>query len=427
MICLVLSYRTYLQSRHVLDTSFRLCQDTDETILIPILPNSVSQLDMGHLQSTLASGSVCQITWRQIFKNKKKQTVVNKLEVVLKKLLESAGEEWTEELRRDLPRGFERHGDLILLADNCFSQSIWKKFGCTLWSMVAEVLGSDRLAKKSCISSNGFRSPVVMMLHGEHSWVTHVDNGIRYDFDVTKCMFSSGNITEKLRVARFNCKGETIVDLYAGKIICNICCHLQRDVNNHVCILGIGYFTLPYLVHTGAAHVHACEWNPDAVEALHKNLTLNKVSERCTIHQGDNRNLQLCDVADRVNLGLIPSSEDGWPVACRLLKRSTGGILHIHHNVTSPMSTTDTSLDIHSDTKGFSVKNNDRGAWQVWADGTAERVSSLLKDTTGTEWRTHAQHIEHVKSYAPHIHHVVLDLECRPLLEEKTQHKEWKE
>ncbi|KAJ0049840.1 hypothetical protein NL108_003621, partial [Boleophthalmus pectinirostris] len=201
------------------------------------------------------------------FKNKKKQTVGNKLEVVLKKLLESAGEEWTEELRRDLPRGFERHGDLILLADNCFSLSIWKKSGCTLWSTVAAVLGSARLAKKSCVSNNGFRSPVVTMLHGEHSWVTHVDNGIRYDFDVTRCMFSSGNITEKLRVARFNCKGETVVDLYAG----------------------IGYFTLPYLVHTGAAHVHACEWNPDAVEALRKNLKLNKVSERCTIHQGDNR------------------------------------------------------------------------------------------------------------------------------------------
>lgn len=37
-----------------------------------------------------------------------------------------------------------------------------------------------------------------------------------YEFDVTKCMFSSGNITEKLRVAGFDCRGETVVDLYAG-------------------------------------------------------------------------------------------------------------------------------------------------------------------------------------------------------------------
>lgn len=29
-------------------------------------------------------------------------------------------------------------------------------------------------------------------------------------------MFSAGNVTEKLRVAGFDCRGETVVDLYAG-------------------------------------------------------------------------------------------------------------------------------------------------------------------------------------------------------------------
>lgn len=42
---------------------------------------------------------------------------------------------------------------------------------------------------------------------------------LRDEFDVTRCMFSAGNITEKLRVASFNCSGETVVDLYAGKKI----------------------------------------------------------------------------------------------------------------------------------------------------------------------------------------------------------------
>lgn len=40
----------------------------------------------------------------------------------------------------------------------------------------------------------------------------------RYTFDITKCMFSSGNITEKLRVSSFDCRGEVVVDLYAGNI-----------------------------------------------------------------------------------------------------------------------------------------------------------------------------------------------------------------
>uniref|UniRef100_A0A493TEW5 TYW2 N-terminal domain-containing protein n=1 Tax=Anas platyrhynchos platyrhynchos TaxID=8840 RepID=A0A493TEW5_ANAPP len=34
----------------------------------------------------------------------------------------------------------------------------------------------------------------------------------------------------------------------------------------------------------------------------------------------------------------------------------------------------------------------------------------------GQPWRTSILHIEAVKSYAPHVHHIVLDLECRPVL-----------
>ena len=43
--------------------------------------------------------------------------------------------------------------------------------------------------------------------------------------------------------------------------------------------------------------------------------------------------LNLKNFADRVNLGLIPCSEEGWPVACAALRHSTGGWLHIHGNV----------------------------------------------------------------------------------------------
>lgn len=122
--------------------------------------------------------------------------------------------------------------------------------------------------------------------------------------------------------------------------------------------------------------------------------------------------VQLCDIADRVNLGLIPSSEDGWPVACRLLKKTTGGLLHIHQNVPSAIVVASHALDDADDS--VSGKRADREAWQAWADATANRIACLLKKLTATTWTTSIQHIEHVKSYAPHVHHVVLDLECRP-------------
>ena len=48
------------------------------------------------------------------------------------------------------------------------------------------------------------------------------------------------------------------------------------------------------------------------------------------------------DVADRVNLGLIPTSESGWLTACAALRRDVGGVLHVHaavnskHSIASP-------------------------------------------------------------------------------------------
>uniref|UniRef100_A0A087YG56 tRNA wybutosine-synthesizing protein 2 homolog n=1 Tax=Poecilia formosa TaxID=48698 RepID=A0A087YG56_POEFO len=381
------SGRMYLQSRGMFDRSFSLVKQPDGTVLLPISPSCLSQLDLQSLRNTLTP-DVCDFTWSQSPQSKKEKgrKAGSKLERTIQELLESQGERWMEEMRSDLPRSFQRHGDLVLLADSCFTLPIWNKIGDQLWSAVTKELRAKRLAKMSRISRDGFRSPVVTMLLGDNSWVKHVDN---YEFDVTRCMFSAGNITEKLRVAGFDCRGETVVDLYAG----------------------IGYFTLPYLVHARASHVHACEWNPDAVAALQKNLEVNGVPERCTIHPGDNRQVQLCNIADRVNLGLIPTSEDGWPIACRLLKKTTGGVLHIHQNVTSPLPNAAAG---DAAPQNLSAKNADREVWRAWASDTADRITSLFKDLSGASWVINIQHIEHVKSYAPHVHHVVLDLDCRP-------------
>ncbi|XP_061643115.1 tRNA wybutosine-synthesizing protein 2 homolog [Phyllopteryx taeniolatus] len=384
--CRAQQLREQLQSLDFLDRSLCIVNEPAGTVLLPILPSSLPRLDVTFLKE----GATVWCEPSLLSKKERAQRRGDDLENFLQELVEAHGESWTKELREDLPRSFQRHGDLVLLGHNCFSLPLWKKMDQRLWRAVAKGLGAKRLAKMSRISSDGFRSPRVTVLLGERSWVKHVDNGITYEFDVTKCMFSAGNITEKLRVAGFDCRGETVVDLYAG----------------------IGYFTLPYLVHANAAHVHACEWNPHAVEALRKNLAANRVQGRCTVHPGDNRQVQLCNVADRVNLGLIPSSEDSWPVACRLLKKTTGGVLHIHHNVTSP----NTAASQERDGVDYSVsgKRADRAAWRAWADDTTNRIACLLKELTATVWRTNIQHIEHVKSYAPRVHHVVLDLECRP-------------
>lgn len=76
---------------------------------------------------------------------------------------------------------------------------------------------------------NGTRDSTLEILVGDNGWVDHNENGIIYSFDSTKCMFSFGNLSEKLRMARLDCVDEIVVDLFAG----------------------IGYFVLPFLVKYG--------------------------------------------------------------------------------------------------------------------------------------------------------------------------------
>ncbi|XP_069049896.1 tRNA wybutosine-synthesizing protein 2 homolog [Lepisosteus oculatus] len=394
------SYRRYLEEVGALDRRFCLQERTEGLVALPILPACLAQLDLQALQRTVAPGSTCCIAYIRDPVPSKRQRVKSahdQLAEAVQGLLEQRGEQWSEELRQDLPHSWQRHGDLVLLGEGCFLKHIWSRLEPELWGTVALALGGKRLARMGRVSADSFRSPAVTLLLGEDSWVTHVDNGIRYEFDVTKCMFSPGNITEKLRIASLDCSGETVVDLYAG----------------------IGYFTIPYLVCAGAARVHACEWNPHAVAALRRNLQLNGVSQRCTVHQGDSRQLQLGGGADRVNLGLIPSSEEGWPAACRLLRQDRGGVLHVHQNVSS-RPPRGAGAAAPRDGGGESGQPPGTGSslrreWREWAEDASRRIAGLLLDAHGQPWRTRVLHVEHVKSYAPHVDHLVLDLECRPV------------
>lgn len=170
-----------------------------------------------------------------------------------------------------------------------------------------------------------------------------------------------------------------------------------------------------------------------------------------------------------MNLGLLPSSEPGWPVACAVLRPDTGGMLHVHGNVStkpdSPAPFREGNLCESPDTQGFSGKlegpDHDncealassssqvsasdgfedthsslrklptcRNAdvdhqhppsvrWR-WGAYVAARMRELLPRenplTTGQQWTVELRHVERVKSYAPHVDHLVADIECRPVL-----------
>lgn len=192
---------------------------------------------------------------------------------------------------------------------------------------------------------------------------------------------------------------------------------------------GIGYYTVPFLVHAKAAVVHAFEWNINSVAALIVNLSMAGVAkDRCILHYGDNncavfgrhqpdatepisidnfncytvRDVAheteekldswakaLTDVADRVCLGLLPSSRGGWDAAVRVLNRK-GGTMHVHYNVNA----------------------TDIEAW------TTDMLSvfTILFAAAGKAMQLECTHVEKVKSYAPRVYHIVADVTCRPIV-----------
>ncbi|CAM8906693.1 unnamed protein product [Rhodiola kirilowii] len=269
----------------------------------------------------------------------------------------------SEDLLEQLPARWERLGDIVVLPVTSFKDEIWDSLGDELWSTVAKSLGARRLARQGRVASTGTRDSNLEILVGENGWVEHRENGIVYSFDATKCMFSWGNLSEKLRMARMDCRDEIIVDLFAG----------------------IGYFVLPFLVRANAKQMYACEWNPNAIEALRRNLQANSVTEKCVVLEGDNRLTAPKGIANRVNLGLLPTSELSWETAVRAL-RSDGGMLHVHAN----------------------VKDSEEGAWTTYLK---ERIWDLAK-SEGRSWDISIDHVEKVKWYAPHIRHLVADVRC---------------
>ena len=257
-----------------------------------------------------------------------------------------------------LPKKWQKIGDVVLFPEGSFDgrEDID-------WQAVAAALKVKRIGLQATIAEDSSRRSKAILLHGDKGDVEHYENGIRYVFDPFQVMFSSGNITERIRMGEIGAKGEIIVDAYAG----------------------IGYYTLPFLAKAGAAQVHACEMTKASIDGLGKGLTANAVEEKCTIHQGDNQTTmpKLKGIADRVILGLLPSSEKTWSLASDCLKPK-GGVIHVHMN----------------------IHNHEL---KTWPEQTKEYFADY------SQRNTEIMHLEIVKSYSPGISHVVLDLKMGPL------------
>jgi tRNA1(Val) A37 N6-methylase TrmN6 len=241
-----------------------------------------------------------------------------------------------------------------------------------LWMMDKDISNDKR--KTISISDTG---NINSDSSNSNGWITITEQRIKQSFDLTKVMFSRGNISEKIRFGKLVQENDVVLDMYAG----------------------IGYYTLPALVYGKAKHVYSCEWNNDAIFALKYNLQQNKVHDRATIIEGDSRMRLMEDPfrdiqMDRISLGLLPSSEGGWRTAIRMLNKDKGGWLHIHGNV--PV--------------------NEKQKWCFWA---CLKLYKMYREIHGGDDITSigrgspfilCNHLERVKSFAPKVDHLVADI-----------------
>jgi len=257
------------------------------------------------------------------------------------------------ELIKHLPTKWEKVGEVLTIKLDCNLEK-YKEKVCEKY---AEMLNCKTVLNNLGGISGAYRKPKVEIIYGSKNTETiHIENGIRFKLDPAKIMFSSGNMHERLRMANVSNIDETVVDLFAG----------------------IGYFTMPMAVYSKPKKIFACEINPESYGFLCENIVLNNVTTIVEPLQGDNRNTSPKDVADRVIMGYLKDTYRFLPTAFNCLKNHIG-IIHYH------------SVSPNESIPGRSLKFIQKAAKKY------NRKSKLLA-------------YKKIKSYAPGINHVVLDV-----------------
>ena len=249
-----------------------------------------------------------------------------------------------------LPKKWEKIGDVLILKLPVRLQDK---------EIIAEVYGQVLNCRTVMEDVGGIsgvkRQPDLSFLYGDVNTETvHLENGINFKLDVSKIMFSSGNIDERIRMATISSPDETVVDFFSG----------------------IGYFTIPMAVYC-SPHIFACELNPIAYKYLLENIKLNHVENQVTCLLGDCREVAPHHVADRIVMGYF-ESYDFLPYALKVLKRK-GGIIHYHELCP-------TKLLSHYPLERF--------------------------DTVASDYHRNVEiiHYHTIKSYNPRFSHVVIDI-----------------
>jgi tRNA wybutosine-synthesizing protein 2 len=203
-----------------------------------------------------------------------------------------------------LPRGWYILGDIIVVKihpaltayQQCIGQALLDSY--PRCSTVLRDFGIE----------GRFREPLREAIAGTRTQTLHRENGVVFELDARKVMFSAGNLHERMRMSGFGAD-EFVVDMFSG----------------------IGYFTLPMAVHSRPRKILAIELNPNAYHYLCRNVMHNHVEEIVEPCLGDCATKTPESVADRVVMGMVQVTDRYLQKGIKALR--PGGMLHYHQTI----------------------------------------------------------------------------------------------
>lgn len=260
--------------------------------------------------------------------------------------------------KNEIPGSYQILGEILLMK---FMAGTKTKTKLKIAEAAMETIKSVKSVYEQKPIMGELRKPSVRFLAGiKNTKTIHTEHGILYSIDVSKIMFSKGNLLERQRIISQVKRGEIIVDMFAG----------------------IGYFSLGIAKFSEAKEIVAIEKNPDSFGLLKENITLNRVSNITAILE-DCRKIssmkEFRGAADRIIMGYLPGTGKFLPHAFGFLGNK--GIIHYHDT----------------------FKEN-----ELWAKPVGIIKSNARKK--GFSVKIIAKRT--VKSYAPRVWHVVIDFEA---------------
>jgi len=198
------------------------------------------------------------------------------------------------------------------------------------------------------------RTPKVTLLYGNETETVQKEHNCLFKIDVSKVMWSMGNLDERRRISTVSNETEIVVDMFSG----------------------IGYFTIPLAKYSNPKTVYALELNPNSYNYLVENIKLNKLSNVIPI-LGDNRDFPIKNIADRISMGYVLTTHKFLDHAFEILNEN-GGFIHYHETVPENIleSRPIERLKHHAEKNGYNladykinkIKQYSPGVWHVVVD-----------------------------------------------------------